>query len=309
MSRKGCGFESHLRHLKPKIIVLIGPTSSGKSALAVELARRFGGEVISADSRQVYRGLDIGTGKGTKREMKGVRHHLLDVASPKKIFTAHDFVVCGRRVIADIARRGKLPIIAGGTGFYIDALVGRVAFPNVAANSKLRARLEKKTAKELFAVLKKSDPRRAKTIEPHNKRRLIRALEIAVSLGRSPMIEIRSQSFDVLWIGTTLSQKELDGKIRARLAARLRRGMAAEARRLHTAGLSYKRMETLGLEYRALARFLQGKLTREEMIEKLNRDIRRYAKRQMTYWKRNEEIRWFRSTQKREIIKIVRDWM
>ena len=309
MSRKGCGFESHLRHLKPKIIVLIGPTSSGKSALAVELARRFGGEVISADSRQVYRGLDIGTGKVTKREMKGVRHHLLDVASPKKIFTAHDFVVCGRRVIADIARRGKLPIIAGGTGFYIDALVGRVAFPNVAANSKLRARLEKKTAKELFAVLKKSDPRRAKTIEPHNKRRLIRALEIAVSLGRSPMIEIRSQSFDVLWIGTTLSQKELDGKIRARLAARLRRGMAAEARRLHTAGLSYKRMETLGLEYRALARFLQGKLTREEMIEKLNRDIRRYAKRQMTYWKRNEEIRWFRSTQKREIIKIVRDWM
>jgi len=295
--------------LKPKIIVLIGPTSSGKSALAVELARRFGGEVISADSRQVYRGLDIGTGKVTKREMKGVRHHLLDVASPKKIFTAHDFVVCGRRVIADIARRGKLPIIAGGTGFYIDALVGRVAFPNVAANSKLRARLEKKTAKELFAVLKKSDPRRAKTIEPHNKRRLIRALEIAVSLGRSPMIEIRSQSFDVLWIGTTLSQKELDGKIRARLAARLRRGMAAEARRLHTAGLSYKRMETLGLEYRALARFLQGKLTREEMIEKLNRDIRRYAKRQMTYWKRNEEIRWFRSTQKREIIKIVRDWM
>src|SRR3989344_3885695 len=160
---------------KQKVLVIVGPTSSGKSALAVELARTFGGEVISADSRQVYRGLNIGTGKISKREMRGVRHHLLDEVSPHRIFTAHDFVEKGRAAISDIAMRGKLPIIAGGTGFYIDALVGKIALPNVPPNKKLRAQLEKKTAKQLFTMLKKRDPRRAKSIDPHNKRRLVRA--------------------------------------------------------------------------------------------------------------------------------------
>src|SRR3989344_2993718 len=163
---------------KQKVLIIVGPTSSGKSALAVELARRFNGEVISADSRQVYKGLDIGTGKVTKREMRGVRHHLLDVASPKRVFTAHDFAERARAAIEDIASRGKLPVIAGGAGFYIDAFVGRIVLPEAPANAALRARLETKTAARLFALLKKKDPRRAKTIEPRNKRRLIRALEI-----------------------------------------------------------------------------------------------------------------------------------
>src|SRR5580693_2616583 len=128
-----------------KVLVIVGPTASGKSALAVALAKKFKGEIISADSRQVYRGLNIGTGKITKREMRGVPHHLLDVVSPKKIFTAHDFVTHARRAISNIAKRGKLPIIAGGTGFYIDALVGRIVLPDVPVDEKLRARLEKKS--------------------------------------------------------------------------------------------------------------------------------------------------------------------
>src|SRR3989344_1418232 len=213
---------------KQKILVLVGPTSSGKSALAVELARKFGGEVISADSRQVYRGLDIGTGKITKREMRGIRHHLLDITSPKNTFTAHDFSLRARRAIEDIARRGKLPIVVGGTGFYIDVLVGRTGLPDVPINPVLRARLEKKTAEELFAMLKKRDFKRARNIDSRNKRRLIRALEIVSSLGRVPMIDLRGQSFDALWIGLDVPLSELETKIASRLSARLKQGMLTE---------------------------------------------------------------------------------
>ena len=143
---------------KQKVVVIVGPTCSGKTALSIHLSKRFKGEVISADSRQVYKGLNIGTGKVTKKEMAGVPHHLLDVVSPKKIYTAHDFVTDGRKVIADILANKKLPIIAGGTGFYIDVLVGAISLPNVPPNPTLRKRLEKKTAPQLFALLKKKDP-------------------------------------------------------------------------------------------------------------------------------------------------------
>jgi len=295
--------------MKPKVLVILGPTSSGKSALAVELARKFGGEVISADSRQVYRGLDIGTGKITKREMNGVPHHLLDEASPHRIFTADDFVNRARTAVRDVLKRGKLPIVAGGTGFYIDALVGRIVLPNVPPNKKLRVRLEKKSAAQLYALLKKKDPRRAKAIEPHHKRRLIRALEIAAAFGSVPMMEIVSPSFDVLWVGITLQSKVLEQKIRARLLARMKRGMVAEAKRLHAGGLSYKRMEELGLEYRSLARLLQGAIARKQMVEELDRATRKYAMRQMRYWKRNKDIRWFETNDDRQITARVHSWL
>ena len=292
---------------KQKLLVIVGPTSSGKSALAVELARRFNGEIISADSRQVYRGLDIGTGKITKREMRGIQHHLLDVASPKKTFTAHNFVEHASVAIEDISKRGKLPILTGGTGFYIDALVGRIALPNVPANPKLRTRLEKMTVKQLFALLKKKDPRRAKTVEPHNKRRIIRALEIISVLGHVPTTKNKAP-YDVLWIGIAPPMKQLERNITIRLFARIREGMIAEARRLHKAGLSYKRMEQFGLEYRALARHLQGKITRAQMTDELNRDIRRYAKKQLAYWKRNLSIKWFDPRERRTIATLVRKY-
>jgi len=294
---------------KQKVLVIVGPTSSGKSALAVGLARKFNGEVISADSRQVYRDLNIGTGKITKHEMRGVLHHLLDVASPKRKFSADDYVRHARAAIRGIASRGKLPIVAGGTGFYIDALAGRIVLPNVPPNKKLRARLEKKSAAQLYALLKKKDPRRAKAIEPHHKRRLIRALEIAAALGSVPMMEIRSPSFDMLWVGITPPMKELEKKIVVRLFARIRQGMVAEAKRLHAHGLSYKRMEELGLEYRSLARHLLGAITRAQMIEELNRAIRKYAIRQMRYWKRNNDIRWFKTCAGERIPRLVRLWL
>ena len=296
--------------MKPKVLVILGPTSSGKSALAVELARKFGGEVISADSRQVYRGLDIGTGKITKREMNGVPHHLLDEASPHRIFTADDFVNRARTAVRDVLKRGKLPIVAGGTGFYIDALVGRIVLPNVPPNKKLRVQLEKKSAAQLFALLKKKDPRRAKAIEPHHKRRLIRALEIAQTLGKSPPAARQGlAAYDALWVGVTLQSKVLAQRIHTRLLERMKRGMVAEARQLHADGLSYKRMDELGLEYRSLARLLQGIITRKQMVEELNRAIRKYAIRQIRYWKRNKEIRWFKTNDDRRIAAHVRSWL
>ena len=271
--------------------MIVGPTASGKSALAVQLARALNGEIISADSRQIYRGLNIGTGKITKQEMEKVRHHLLDVASPKKIFTAQDFIEKGHAAISEIAARGKLPIIVGGTGFYIDALLGRIRLPNVPPNTKLRARLEKKSVVQLFTLLKRRDPRRAKTIEPHHKRRIIRALEIAHTLGKNPKPQMNTP-YDAMWIGIALPMKKLEQNIAARLFARMKGGMVAEAKRLHKSDLSYKRMEGLGLEYRSLARYLQGKITREQIAEELQRDIRRYAKHQIKYWKQNKDIVW-----------------
>ena len=287
----------------------MGPTSSGKSALAVGLAKKFGGEVISADSRQVYRGLNIGTGKITKREMKGIPHHLLDVASPKRKFSADDYVRHARAAIEDISKRGKLPIVAGGTGFYIDALVGRIVLPDVPPNKKLRTQLEKKSPAQLFALLKKKDPRRAKTIEPHHKRRLVRALEIAAALGGVPQNNDLRSRYDVFWIGIAPPMKELEKKIAIRLFARIREGMVGEAKGLHAAGLPYKRMEELGLEYRSLARHLQGSISRKQMTEELNRAIRKYAIRQIRYWKRNKDILWFKDARAVRVSKSVRVWL
>ena len=276
-----------------KIIIIVGPTASGKSALAIELARKIGGEIISADSRQVYKGLDIGTGKITKREMKGVPHHLLDIASPTRMITAHDFAIQARKAIDDITARTKTPVVVGGAGFYIDALVGRVALSTVPMDKKLRTRLMKKTPKQLFALLKRRDAARAIAIakknEFNNKHRLIRGLEITQG---TPTPYMESSEYSVLWLGIKPDMQELKEKIRERLITRIKRGMIVEVQRLHKNGLSYKRMNELGLEYRYLALYLQKKITKEEVVERLSAKIWQYARRQVIYWKRNKDIRW-----------------
>ncbi len=300
---------------KQKILILVGPTASGKSALGVMLAKHFDCEVISADSRQVYKGLDIGTGKITTRETQGVRHHLLDVVPPKKVFSAQDFIDHAARAIEDIALRGRLPIIVGGTGFYIDALVGRVDLANVEPDARLRAGLEKKTAAQLYEALKKKDPKRAQAMatpsERNNKVRLIRALEVATRKGRgfTSMKRPGLYEYDSLWIGIAPDMSELDEKIDRRLHERLRRGMIREAQKLHASGLSYKRMTELGLEYRSLARFLQGAITRQDLEKELSSAIRRYARKQIGYWKRNKDIVWFATPLLAPIEKRIQAWL
>jgi len=279
-----------------KVLVIIGPTASGKSALAVELSKKLIGEVISADSRQVYTGLDIGTGKVTKKEMKGVRHHLLDVASAKKSFTANDFIRLGEKAIDDIARRGKLPIVCGGTGFYIDALLGQIELSDVEPNLALRKKLKNKKAEELLKMLQKRDKKRAAAMnesDRHNPVRLIRALEIASHKKTAPR-PVAKRKYDALWIGIAPDAKTLRDKIHKRLLARMKTGMVKEAQKLHKAGLAWKRMEELGLEYRYLALYLQKKISKEEMLQQLEHRIWQYSKRQMTYWRRNKDIQWFK---------------
>lgn len=277
---------------KQKVYIIVGPTASGKSAYAVRLAKEVGGEIISADSRQVYVGMNKGTGKVTKKEMAGIPHHLLDVVSPKKVFTVDNYVAHAQRALTDIIRRGKVPIIAGGTGFYIDALFGKHSYPAVPQNKKLRAALSQKSAPELFALLSQRDPARAQTIDPHNPVRLIRALEIIDTLGHVPPQKKTNPPYDIEWVGLKPQMNTLRQKIHVRLDARMKSGMLAEARALHAAGVSYKRMKELGLEYRYLALYLEGSLTKEAMLIELETKIYQYAKRQMTYWKKNKEIRW-----------------
>jgi len=292
---------------KPKILVVLGPTATGKSSLAVELAKKFDGEIISADSRQVYKGLNIGTGKVTKKEMKGILHHLLDLRSPKYVFSVSDFKKKAEKEIDIILNKNKLPIICGGTGFYIQALVDNINIPEVPANYKLRKELEKKSTEELFKILKKLDLKRAKNIDSKNPRRLIRAIEIAKSIGKVPDLsyQLSTTNYKPIFIGLDLSDKELKNKIHTRLLARVKEGMIAEAKRLRKEGLSLKRMEELGLEYKFLAKHLKGELSKEEMIEKLNTAIWQYAKRQRTWFKRDKRILWFKPSEQKKIEKEV----
>ena len=349
------------RMSRDKIIVVLGLTASGKSDLAVRLAKKIGdlkqssglfgqnsrgeflGEVVSADSRQVYKGLDIGTGKvpndkilnfefrilNQKRKKeclkintleidsklkirnfyfyKGVRHHLIDVASPKKVFTVADYRRLGRKAIKDILSRGKLPIICGGTGFYIDALIYDSPLPEAPPQKDLREKLEKKTNEELFQELKKLDLKTAQKIDGKNKRRLVRALEIVMTTGKPVPIIKKKPLFDVLKIGIRRDDKELKELIEERLLKRIDEGMIEEAENLHKKGLSWKRIEELGLEYRYLSRYLRGLITKDEMIQSLKNEIRHYAKRQMTWFKKDGEIRWVEDINEAE--KTISNWL
>lgn len=289
-----------------KVIALVGPTAVGKTALGVEIAKAVGGEIISADSRQVYRGLDIGTGKVTREEMQGIPHHLIDVADPNETFTAADFLKLGRTSISEISARGKVPIIVGGTGFYIDTLLGRMTPAAVPPDQAVRDQLSAFSLEKLQRELKHLDPERYATIDIKNRRRLERAIEIARLKPGSWKLEAESL-YDILWLGLTLPLPELRKKIHSRLFVRIRDGMLEEARRLHADGLSYERMEDLGLEYRYMARHLTGKLPYDAMVKQLEKEIIAYAKRQMTWFKKNKEIRWFAPHEKAKIVRALEE--
>lgn len=278
---------------KPKIVVVVGPTASGKSDLAVGLARAWGGEIISADSRQVYRGMNIGTGKVTKPEMRGIPHHLLDVASPNTSYTVAHFKDDAEKALAKILKKGKLPIVCGGTGFYISALVDDFTLPDVPPNKALRRHLEKKSAHQLFALLKRIDPRRAKQVDAKNPYRLIRAIEIAQALGKVPVVKKR-RPYDTLFIGILLPKELLRARIHKRLKKRMSMGMLKEVKTLHQNGVSWKRMEELGLEYRFCTRYLRDIIDKKTMLAELETAINQYAKRQMTWFKKEKNICWIR---------------
>ena len=289
-----------MKKKKIKIIIILGQTATGKSDLATRIAKRLGGEIISADSRQVYKGLDIGSGKITKKEMRGVFHYLLDVASPKRQFSAAKYKKLADNKIIKIYKTGKIPFIVGGSGFYIQTIVDGLVLPKVEPNNKLRKELEKKSAKKLFSMLKKLDKNRAKKIEKDNPRRLIRAIEIAKVLGKTPKLKTNSE-YEALQIGLKLPDKKLKNNIHKRLMSRIRKGMISEVKKLHAKNISWKRLESFGLEYRFIARYLQGKIKKKEMLDELETEIWHFAKRQMRWFKRDARIKWFNPNQVKKI--------
>lgn len=278
------------------LIVILGATATGKSALAVKLAKEYNGEIVSADSRQVYKGMDIGSGKITKKEMLGIPHHLLDVASPKRRFSVLQYQKLAQKEIKNIQKRNKLPFLVGGSALYLYSIIDNLQFPQVKTDAKLRNKLEKQTAKDLFSQLKTLDPRRAKTIEKDNKRRLIRAIEIVLTT-KKPVPKLKKQSplFNTVIIGINKPEKELKQLIKKRLDSRLKKGMLKEVKTLHASGISWRRLEEFGLEYRFIAQYLQNKISKKEMIEKLQREIERFVKYQMRWFKKDNRIHWIRT--------------
>jgi tRNA dimethylallyltransferase len=280
---------------RKKIIIVLGPTASGKSDLAVFVALRFNGEVVSADSRQVYQGMDIGSGKITKKEMLSIPHYCLDIASPKRKYSVAQYQKKAEEAIEQILKKDKVPILCGGTAFYIKAVVQGLKLPEVAPDWKLRKKLEKKNPQELYLILKKKDPERARNIEKDNPRRLIRALEIALKT-KKPVASLKSEpQYSPLFIGITKPAKGLEKRIEERLEKRLKKGMEKEVQRLKESGLSWKRLESFGLEYQWLARYLQKKITKKEMQENLLRDIIKFSRKQKSWWKQDKNIHWVKN--------------
>ncbi len=284
--------------MKQKVLVILGPTATGKSSLAVSLAKKINGEVISADSRQVYKGMDLGTGKINKKEMGDIPHHLLDVIKPNARFSVSRYKQLAGKAIEKVLSKGKLPIICGGTGFYIDSIVKNIALPEVPPNFKLRKQLEKKSAESLFIILKKLSPSRAKNIDKHNKVRLVRAIEIAKALGNVPKAKELPSKYNFTFIGLDLPDKKLKENISIRLLSRIKKGMVHEVKKLHESGVSWKRLESFGLEYRQIALFLQNKIPKDQMLKGIENETWQYVKRQRTWFKRNKDIKWFEPKEK-----------
>jgi len=287
--------------MTPKLIVILGPTASGKSALAVNLAKKFNGEVVSADSRQVYRGMDLGSGKITKREMRGVPHHLLDVSSPKTRFDVTKYRKLAEKSIAQIIKRGKLPILCGGTGFYIQAVVDGIVIPEVKPDWRLRSNLERLTTGELFEKLKKLDPIRAKTIDKSNPRRLIRALEIVIKTGKSvPILKKQPLPYPVLLIGI-----KKQGQIAQRVAQMIKNGLEKEVKNLIKKYGWTPALQSIGyLEWR---NYLDKKINAGQVKDLIVLHTNQYAKRQMTWFKRDNRIHWIQN--QKEAAKLTDEFL
>ncbi len=293
-------------------VVIVGQTASGKSDLAVRLAKDLNGEVISADSRQVYKDFSLVSGKITPGEMQEVEHYLLDICSVKdRVYSAFDFYSDASKALKKIESKGKLPIVVGGTGFYIDVLFARVALEDADLNADLRKMLEQKTKEELFEILKDLSSEKANQIDKDNKRRLVRAIEIlsahnSVKNGKSSTINNEFQNWNVVWLGISWGREALIERIKVRLKERYKQGMCGEVKTLMDLGVSESLLDSLGLEVRYCLRFLTGRLSESEFLIELENKIWQYAKRQATYWRRNKNIKWFHPDDYESILSYVK---
>ena len=282
-----------------EILVITGPTATGKSDFAVDVAKKFNGEIISADSRQVYRGLDIGSGKITKEEMQGIPHYMLDILDPEDEYSAFKYRKDAEVIVKDILKRGKLPIIVGGTGFYIESLIYERSNAFVEADKEFRDICEQKDIEELQEMLKNKDQKVYDCIDVMNKRRVIRAIEIINELGYIPKVD-RTLRWDTQIIGLTCKRDTLRKRIGVRLEARWD-GMKEEVDNLIKKGVDPKWLENIGLEYRHMKRMFIDGVSEEDTRENLLNAIFAYAKRQERWWK-EKDIKMFDLYNKKEII-------
>ena len=273
---------------KPKLIAVLGPTASGKSTLAIELAQKFGGEIVSADSRQVYRGLDIGTGKVTIDEQRAVPHHLLDIVEPGDDFSVADFQKLAFGAIEKIIQRGKLPFLVGGTALYAYAVLDNYQLAEVRQNPELRKKLAAKPLAELQAMVPAGV---LNADDCQNPRRLIRAIE-KLHAGAPLHPDKLPPRYDALILGMDVPREELYKKIDRRVDERIEQGMIAEVERLRGSGASDKWLISLGLEYVWITKYLRGTWQKDEMIQRLKGAIHAFARRQMTWFRRDKRICW-----------------
>ena len=288
--------------MNDKIIAVAGPTASGKSALALELCKRLGGELVSLDSMQIYKGLDIGTAKPTKAEQAEVRHHMIDICDPREKFSAADFAERAHGVIADIRSRGKRVVLCGGTGLYLDTVLGRLDFGEIESDEKLRRELiafaEKNGADALYERLVKIDPQAAEKIHKNNVRRVARAIEIYELTGKTKTEHdreaISDSPYDSLIIGLDYNDREvLYSRINRRVDLMIDAGLETEVRSLLSEGsLSADSTAGQAIGYKEMLGYVAGEYTLDDAIEKIKLGTRRYAKRQLTWLRRNPEINW-----------------
>ncbi|MDP3740868.1 MAG: tRNA (adenosine(37)-N6)-dimethylallyltransferase MiaA [bacterium] len=297
----------------PKIIAIIGPTASGKTKLALHLAKKFNGEIISADSRQIYKGMDIGTSKATKKEREQIKHYLIDVQNPSQQYTVAQFKTDGINAIKKIIRKGKVPLLVGGTGLYISSIVNNLEIPKVKPNQRLRTKLEKDVKEKglfyLFGKLTVLDPDASYAVDSKNPRRVIRALEVAMETGK-PFTAQKSKGpklFDTLILGLNPKAEALEKNIEKRLEAMIESGLVGEVRQLvKIYGQAPKAFHSIG--YNEVIELLKGKIDLQQAMALIKKNTRRYAKRQMT-WFRKMPVVWIRDQKEaeRETEKFLRN--
>lgn len=287
--------------MKPKVVVIVGPTASGKTALSIELAKRINGEIISSDSMQIYKDMDIGTAKVTNEEMQGIKHYLVDFVRPDCRYTVSDFKKDSENAIKEILSKGKIPIVVGGTGLYVNSLIYGIEYQDMKFDEEYRNELMKIAEtedglKKIYEQAKNIDPEATDKISSNDKKRIIRILEIYKATGKTKTEqEIISRQneveYDFKVFGITMERSKLYERINLRVDIMLKQGLENEVKNLIS---KYSEFPTAmqGLGYKEIVEFFDGKISREEMIEKIKQESRRYAKRQLTWFRKNKEAIW-----------------
>ena len=289
-----------------KVIVIVGPTASGKTALSIELAKKINGEIVSCDSMQIYKDMNIGTAKPTKEEMQGVKHYLIDFVSPDERYSVADYKQEAKKAIRKILKKGKVPIVVGGTGLYVDSLIYEIEYPNMEFDEEYREKLEKEVEENglegLYEKAKEIDNEAIKKISKNDKKRILRILEIYHATGKNKTDQEKESrkkeiEFDYKVYALKWDREKLYERINKRVDIMLEQGLIEEVKKVYE---KYNEFPTAmqGLGYKEVVEYLENNITKEEMIEKIKQETRRYAKRQITWFRKNKQTIWLNAEDK-----------